>query len=124
MDYDSARTYLLNMPEAVETFPFGPEVAVFKVRNKMFALLGVEQGVANMNLKCDPDHANALRDLFPAIRPGYHMSKKHWNTIDLDGSVPQVEIEAMIDDSFWLVVAGLKKADREAIRTLYGAGKT
>lgn len=124
MDYESARTYLLSMPEAVETFPFGPEVAVFKVRNKMFALLGIEQGVANMNLKCDPDHANALRDLFPAVRPGYHMNKKHWNTVDLDGSIHPSEIEAMIDDSFWLVVAGMKKADRDALNSLYGAGRT
>jgi predicted DNA-binding protein (MmcQ/YjbR family) len=123
MDYERARTYLLNMPEAVETFPFGPEVAVFKVRNKMFALLGVEKGIANMNLKCDPDHANALRDLFTAVRPGYHMNKKHWNTVDLDGSVPEAEIETMIDDSFWLVVDGMKKADREALNRLYGAGR-
>lgn len=124
MDYESARTYLLSRPEAVETFPFGSQVAVFKVRNKMFALLGIEQGVANMNLKCDPDHANALRDLFPAVRPGYHMNKKHWNTVDLDGSIHPSEIEAMIDDSFWLVVAGMKKADRDALNSLYGAGRT
>lgn len=123
MDYESARAYLLSRPEAVETFPFGPEVAVFKVRNKMFALLGIEQGVANMNLKCDPDHALALRDMFSAVRPGYHMNKKHWNTVDLDGSVPQSEIEVMIEDSFWLVVAGMKKADRDAVRALYGAGQ-
>lgn len=123
MNYDSAREYLLGMPESVETFPFGPQAAVFKVRNKMFALLGVEGDAANMNLKCDPDHANALRDLFAAVNPGYHMNKKHWNTVTLDGSIPQPEIEAMIDDSFWLVVAGLKKADRDAMKTLYGAGR-
>ncbi|MGB1256769.1 MAG: MmcQ/YjbR family DNA-binding protein [Thiolinea sp.] len=123
MDYDAARTYLLSLPEAVETFPFGPDVAVFKVRNKMFATLGIEKGVANTNLKCEPNHALMLRDLFPAVKPGYHMNKKHWNTVDLDGLVPVPEIEGMMDESFWLVVAGMKKADREALRTLYGAGR-
>ena len=123
MDYDAARTYLLSLPESVETFPFGPDVAVFKVRNKMFATLGVEKGVANTNLKCDPNQALMLRDLFPAVKPGYHMNKKHWNTVDLDGSVPVPEIEAMMDESFWLVVAGMKKDDREALRTLYGANR-
>lgn len=122
MDYEAAQAYLLNLPEAVETFPFGPDVAVFKVRNKMFATLGVEQGVANTNLKCDPNHALMLRDLFPAVKPGYHMNKKHWNTVDLDGSVPVPEIEAMMDDSFWLVVAGMKKDDRDTLRALYRGG--
>ena len=124
MDYDAARTYLLSLPESVETFPFGPDVAAFKVRNKMLATLGIEKGVANTNLKCDPNQALMLRDLFPAVKPGYHMNKKHWNTVDLDGSVPAPEIEAMMDDSFWLVVAGMKKGDREALRTLYGANRT
>ena len=123
MDYDEARAYLLNLPEAVETFPFGPEAAVFKVRNKMFALLGVDKKRVRVNLKCDPDHANALRDLFPAVKPGYHMNKKHWNTVELEGSVPAPEMEAMMDDSFWLVVAGMKKDDREALQTLYEVGR-
>ncbi len=120
MNYDEARSYLLNLPEAVETFPFGPDVAVFKVRNKMFATLGIERGVANTNLKCDPNHALMLRDLFASVKPGYHMNKKHWNTVDLDGSVPVPEIEAMMDDSFWLVVAGMKKDDRDTLCALYG----
>ena len=124
MNYDAARTYLLSLPEAVETFPFGPDVAVFKTRNKMFATLGVEDDVARTNLKCDPDHALMLRDLFAAVEPGYHMNKKHWNTVILDGSVPVPEIEAMMDDSFWLVVAGMKKDDRDALRTLYSGGNT
>ena len=120
MDYNAARDYLLNLPESVETFPFGPDVAVFKVRNKMFATLGIEKGIANTNLKCEPNHALMLRDLFAAVKPGYHMNKKHWNTVDLDGSVPSAEIEAMMDDSFWLVVAGMKKDDRDTLRALYG----
>ena len=79
MDYQSSKTYLLSRPEAVEDYPFGPEVAVFKILNKMFATLGVEDGIARMNLKCDPDEANALRDVFVAVIPGYHMNKQVCN---------------------------------------------
>lgn len=119
MDYQSSKTYLLSRPEAVEDYPFGPEVAVFKILNKMFATLGVEDGIARMNLKCDPDEANALRDVFVAVIPGYHMNKKHWNTVILDGTIPVSEIERMIDRSYGLVVKGLKKAERQALELRY-----
>jgi predicted DNA-binding protein (MmcQ/YjbR family) len=112
MNYAAAKTYLLSQPEAVEDYPFGPEAAVFKVRNKIFGLLMQEKGEARINLKCDPDEALALRDIFPSITPGYHMNKKHWNTVLLDGSVPVGEIERMIDNSYLLVVQGMPVAKR------------
>ena len=120
MDVDTARQYLLGKPEAMEDYPFGPDVAVMKVRDKMFATLGQEGGEGRMNLKCDPDQALALRDIFSAVLPGYHMNKKHWNTIKLDGSIPEGEIQRMIDHSFALVVKGLSKKVREGMEVRHG----
>jgi len=120
MDYKTARDYLLSRPEAVEDFPFGPDVAVFKVKGKMFALLSTRAGVGSVNLKCDPDEAQALRDIFTGVLPGYHMNKKHWNTVLLDGSVPDHEIERMMDRSYGLVVKGLRKVERAALELAYG----
>jgi predicted DNA-binding protein (MmcQ/YjbR family) len=112
MNYARAKAYLLSLPEAVEDYPFGTEAAVFKVRNKMFGLLMQGKEEARINLKCDPDEALALRDIFPAVTPGYHMNKKHWNTVLLDGSVPDGEIERMIDNSYRLVIKGMPAAKR------------
>ncbi|MCH9691055.1 MAG: MmcQ/YjbR family DNA-binding protein [Gammaproteobacteria bacterium] len=123
MDYQMAHSYLSSRPEAVECFPFGIEVAVFKVKQKMFATLSVEGGVARTNLKCDPQEALALRDVFAGVLPGYHMNKKHWNTVLLDGSVPAHEIERMMDRSYGLVVKGLPKIDRSALELAYGVDK-
>lgn len=120
MDVSAARSYLLSKPEAQEDFPFGPEVAVLKVRGKMFATLSQEKGEGRMNLKCDPDQALALRDIFSAVIPGYHMNKKHWNTVLLDGSIPVGEIQRMIDHSYALVVQGLPKREREAMAVRHG----
>ena len=120
MDYAETRQYLLEKPDARESFPFGPECAVFKIKGKMFATLVEEDGVGRTNLKCDPDEALMLRDIFPAILPGYHMNKRHWNTVILDGSVPKVEISRMIDRSYGLVVKGLKKAQRQSLEVKYG----
>ena len=120
MDVDTARQYLLGKPEAMEDYPFGPDVAVMKVCDKMFATLGQESGEGRMNLKCDPDQALALRDIFSAVLPGYHMNKKHWNTIKLDGSIPEGEIQRMIDHSFALVVGGLPKKVREGMEVRHG----
>ncbi|PCH63888.1 MAG: hypothetical protein COC19_00480 [SAR86 cluster bacterium] len=119
MDFKAAKQYLLDKPEAVEEHPFRLNVMVPKIRGKMFATLSTSEGLANMNLKCDPDEANALRDIFPAVTPGYHMNKKHWNTLLLDGSIPRGEIERMIDNSYLLVIASLKKADRLALHIKY-----
>ncbi len=78
----------------------------------MFALVGINNEPLRINLKCDPDKAEILRDLYPAIVPGYHMNKRHWNTVVLDGSLPDADILAMIDDSYDLVVQGLPKSKR------------
>lgn len=120
MNYRQAKHYLLGKPEAVEDYPFGSEVAVYKVKNKMFATLTESKDGAAMNLKCDPDEALALRDIFDGVLPGYHMNKKHWNTVLLNGTVPTGEIERMIDRSYGLVVKGLKRVERQALELSYG----
>ena len=115
MKLEKLRTYLLNKRGSFEDFPFGPEVMVYKVMGKMFALVFWDELSLRINLKCDPDLAMHFRALYKAVTPGYHMNKEHWNTIILDGSVPDDEIHAMIDDSYCLVVRGLKKADRKKL---------
>ena len=107
---------LLKKKGTTEDTPFGPEALVYKVMGKMFALIAWEENPLHITLKCDPDFALALRAKYPAISAGYHMSKKHWNTIILDGSVPKDEILEMVEDSYVLVVKGLKKADREKLK--------
>ncbi|NJO07471.1 MAG: MmcQ/YjbR family DNA-binding protein [Chloroflexaceae bacterium] len=97
-----------------ESFPFGDDVAVYKVLEKMFALLSSGANV-RITLKCDPDKALLLRDIYPAVQGGYYMNKHHWNTITIDGTVPDDELLAMIDDSYRLVVKGLPRADREQL---------
>jgi len=120
MNFDDARVYLLQRPESFEDFPFGPDVYVYKISRKMFATLGSDDGVARMNLKCDPEEAMILRDVFDAVLPGYHMNKAHWNTVLLNGSIPRGEIERMIDRSYGLVVKSLKKAERIALEVRHG----
>jgi predicted DNA-binding protein (MmcQ/YjbR family) len=97
---------------AVEDHPFGDGVAVFKVGGRMFALVALEEEPGSVNLKCDPDAAEELRAQYAAIRPGYHQNKRHWNTVDLDGSVPDQEWRDMLDHSYELVVRGLPRAER------------
>jgi predicted DNA-binding protein (MmcQ/YjbR family) len=115
MTLESLRAYLLKKKGAYEDFPFGPEVMVFKVRGKMFALVFLEGSPLSMNLKCDPDLAKHLRGFYNAVRPGYHMNKRHWNTLSLDGSIPDEEIFAMINESYDLVVKGLTKAEKQEL---------
>ena len=120
MTDDALHTYLLGKPGAWLDYPFGPDVRVYKVAKKMFATLGWEDGLARTNLKCDPEFAVALRDMFTGVLPGYHMNKRHWNTVLLDGSVPTSEIEAMVDHSYALVAKSLSKADRVHLEVAYG----
>ncbi|MBL4797716.1 MAG: MmcQ/YjbR family DNA-binding protein [Oleispira sp.] len=125
----SAREYLLSKPEAVEDYPFGPDVMVFKVKGKMFALLSFSGGKnpdkrAQMNLKCDPLEATQLRDVFDDVIAGYHMNKKHWNTLYLtDGEkisdIPVGEVERQIDNSYALVLQGMTKALRRSLEVSY-----
>ncbi len=102
-------------PGAVEDYPFGDEVAVFKVAGKMFALVPLGEAPGSVSLKCDPGFAASLRDRYAGVTPGYHLSKRHWNTVTLDGSVPDEEVLELIDHSYDLVVARLTKAQRNQL---------
>ena len=115
MDFQTLRRHLLNHPGAYEDRPFGPQALVFKVMGKMFALVPLTDDRNDVTLKCDPVLAELLRNEFPEVRPAYHMNKRHWNMIDMDGDIPDGRVFEMIDDSYALVVKGLKKADREKL---------
>lgn len=114
---DDLREYCNSKRGATEDFPFDVTTLVFKVRGKMFALLSLEQDhdIPKINLKCEPALAEILRSTYPAVAPGYHMSKRHWNTVTVDGTIPEPEIHEMIDHSYTEVVKGLPKRDREAL---------
>jgi len=117
------KEYCLTLPEAKEDYPFGPDVQVFKIKEKLFALMTTREGVERVNLKCDTEEAIILREIFEDVIPGYHMNKAHWNTIILSGSIPDGEIKRMIDRSYCLVVKKLKKLDRESLEIKYGHKK-
>src|SRR6185369_14111262 len=104
MDIEAFREYCLSKSHVTEGMPFGETCLVFKVAGKMFALASLDEVPATVNLKCDPDLALELRDRYEEVRPGYHMNKKHWNTVELSGSVPARELRKMIDHSYELVV--------------------
>lgn len=105
MDLETFRDYCLTKPGATEDTPFGPDNLVFKVGGKMFALASLDEIPARVNLKCDPERALDLRDRYEEVQPGYHMNKKHWNTVTLSGGIPDAEVRRMIDDSYNLVAA-------------------
>ena len=107
--------YLLSKPQTTEEKPFGPQVLVYKVLGKMYALVAWEEDPLRISLKCDPEDAIVLRKHYKAITAGYHLDKKHWNTIVLDGSVPDEEVFEMIDDSFELIVEKMPKRDQAKI---------
>jgi predicted DNA-binding protein (MmcQ/YjbR family) len=110
MDLAQFREYCLSKPGAAEGTPFGPDVLVFKVGGKMFALAVLDEMPTTVNLKCDPDWALDLRDRYEQVRPGYHMNKKHWNTVEIESGIPSAELRKMIDHSYDLVVESLPKA--------------
>jgi len=112
MKLNQLQSYLLAKKGTTEETPFGPENYVYKVMGKMYALVPLDVSPLTISLKCEPGQALFLRDLYPAVRPGYHMNKAHWNTVTLDGSIPEAEVWGMIDDSYNLVVAGLTRAAR------------
>ena len=112
MDLPDAIAHFLSKPGAEETTPFGPDVLVYKVGGKMFALTQPDEFPARINLKCDPERAAVLRDEHDAIIPGYHMNKRHWNTLVLDGSLSTKLVRELIDHSYDLVVASLPKSQR------------
>jgi predicted DNA-binding protein (MmcQ/YjbR family) len=110
MNLEFFREYCLTKQDATEGMPFGETVVVFKVGGKMFALAALNEVPTTVNLKCDPDLALELRDRYEQVRPGYHMNKKHWNTVELGTGIPDAEIRKMIDQSYELVVKSLPKA--------------
>jgi predicted DNA-binding protein (MmcQ/YjbR family) len=109
------RACCLAQVEAIEDFPFGPEHSVFKVAGKMFALSTLDRTPLEVSVKCDPEIAIDLRETHAAIRPGYHLNKRHWNTITLDGSLLDRLVRDLIEDSYDLVVRGLPKRTREQL---------
>ncbi len=114
MDQHELQAACLALPGAVEEFPFGDEVSVFKVGGKMFAASHLDAQPLQLSVKCDPDLAVQLRAAHPAIAPGYHLNKRHWNTITLDASLPDQMVTDLLGDSYDLVVASLPKARRPA----------
>lgn len=109
---------MLAKPATTQEQPFGPEVLVFKVMGKVYALLAWQDAPLRLSLKCNPDLAQSLRATYPAITPGYHLNKEHWNTLLLDGSIPEAEVLSLIDHSYELVVQGLKKSERAKLGQL------
>src|SRR5947209_18991034 len=116
MDVESVREYCISRKGATEDMPFGEEVVVFRAGGKIFALLSLFATPSSVNLKCDPEKAMELRAQYDDVQPGYHMNKKHWNTILLEGDVPAKAIRALIDHSYELIVKGLSKAERERLQ--------
>jgi predicted DNA-binding protein (MmcQ/YjbR family) len=108
MDIESFRNYCLSFPDTTEEFPFGPDTMVFKVKGKLFALTDIEN-FQSINLKCDPELIPELRERYPAVQPGYHMNKKHWNTVLMDHSISDKLIKEWIKHSYELVLAKLPK---------------
>ncbi len=118
MDIETFRDYCLSKKGVEETFPFDEVTLVFKVLHKMFALTGLNNEVFEVNLKCDPERAVELREAHSEIRAGYHMSKKHWNTVQFEGSLRDDLLIELIDHSYDLVVKKMKKADRAFLDTM------
>ena len=104
MNIEELREYVLQKPSATESFPFGDNVIVFKINNKIFLLLPLDADQLQFNVKCDPDLAIELRESYPeSVLPGYHMNKKHWNTVIADGRLTKKQLLKMVDDSYSLV---------------------
>jgi len=115
MNIEQIREYCLKKKGVTEEFPFDEETLVFKVAGKIFLLASLEAIPLQINLKCDPGKAIELREEYDSVQPGYHMNKKHWNTIAIDGTIANSELFEWIDDSYSLVIAGLKKSERKLI---------
>lgn len=124
MDLASLRSYLLSKHGAVETYPFGPDALVIKVSGKMFALVAEKAEPLTISLKCDPGHAQFLRSTHPAVKPGYHLNKEHWNTVTIDGSIEDGEILSYIDESYQLVVKSLTRAARRQLEAFGNSHQT
>jgi len=117
MDMQLIKDYCAAKKAATSDFPFGEDTLVYRVMGKIFALIPLDAS-PRMNLKCDPEFAEILRQTHLAVTPGYHMNKKHWNTILIDGSISDDEILEMIDHSYDVVAKGLTKAEREKLKSV------
>ena len=113
MNIETLREYCLSKKAVTEDFPFGEDTLVFRVLTKIFLLVSLSSNPLQFNAKCDPDKAIELRDQYDAVQPGYHMNKKHWNTIIMNGSLSNAQLKEMIDDSYNLIVQSLPKKERE-----------
>ena len=109
------RRLCLAQPEAVEEFPFTPDHSVFKVAGKMFALSALKREPLQISVKCEPDLAEQFRASYEAVNAGWHLNKRHWNTVRLDGSLPDRMVREMIEDSYDLVVSGLPAVRRREL---------
>lgn len=118
MNHEFLRDYCMNKKGVTEELPFGNDTLVFKVMGKIFMLTGLEDDSFRINVKCDPETAMELREKYEAVYPGYHMNKKHWNSVEIDGSIPQKEVLKMIDDSYDLVISTMPKKLKEQLKTL------
>ena len=103
MQVDEIRDYCIALPEVEETLPFGPDTLVFKVQGKIFLLLSLDADPVQFNVKCDPVLAEELRENYSCVIPGYHMNKKHWNTVRMDGRIPNPLLEALVRHAHALV---------------------
>ncbi|MCB0687014.1 MAG: MmcQ/YjbR family DNA-binding protein [Saprospiraceae bacterium] len=117
MQVDEIRKYCLAKRYVTEDMPFGQDTLVFRIGGKMFLLTNLSSEVTSVNLKCDPVRAIELRDQYESIRPGYHMNKKHWNTVVSDDSIPRKLLLELIDHSYELVLKSLSNKDRQNLRT-------
>lgn len=113
MHIETLREYCLSKKAVTEDFPFGETTLVFRVKEKIFLLVALDADPLQFNAKCDPEKAMELREAYDAVKPGYHMNKKHWNTIIIDGSISSKLIKEMIDDSYNLIVQSLPKKIRD-----------
>ncbi len=118
MNIEEFHAYCMSKKAVEETFPFDEVTLVFKVMGKVFAITGLDNEIFEVNLKCDPEFAVELREQYDDIRPGWHMNKKHWNTVRFEGSLDDKFLCELVDHSYDLVVKGLKKADREFLKNL------
>jgi predicted DNA-binding protein (MmcQ/YjbR family) len=118
MHIEELRNYCLNKKGTTEDFPFDEVTLVFKVMGKMYALTGLDNESLSVNLKCDPEYAVELRETYPEVQPGFHMSKTHWNTVDFEGSLSDAFLRKLIDHSYDMVVQKMKKADRDFLNNL------
>ncbi|HRI01790.1 MAG TPA: MmcQ/YjbR family DNA-binding protein [Saprospiraceae bacterium] len=112
MNIEQFVEYCLRKKFVEESFPFGPENLVLKVKGKIFAITDLESAEFKVNLKCDPEYAEQLRAQHEFIQPGYHMNKKHWNTVHFDGDLSDSLLKSLIDHSYDLIVQSLPKKDR------------